>query len=60
MIKASIRFKCKLCGNDKNFYIMPLFEKVGEKDYINSKTRYKLQCKECGKNYLLTFNIKAL
>jgi len=58
MIKATINFKCKIC-NKKSFYAMPLKKKVNN-DFINSVDKYNLQCKNCGKNYILKFNIKAV
>lgn len=58
MVKATIDFKCKLCENT-DFYVMPLKKKINN-DFINSIDKYNLQCKSCGKNYILKFNIKAL
>lgn len=60
MITAKIKFSCLLCGQDKNFYIMPREQKIGKGklDYIHSKTEYKIVCKACGKEYNLKITIK--
>jgi len=58
MIVLKIDFKCKLCGNCDDFYVMPIDEKVGKDDYISSLNRYRLQCKKCKKDYILSFNIE--
>jgi len=59
MIQTTIECKCKICSKS-NFYIMPLKKKVNNNDFINVINKYNLQCKNCGKNYILTFNIKAI
>lgn len=58
MLDVKFNFKCPLC-NDIDFYVMPLKKKVGT-DFINSETEFNLQCKKCGKNYILTLGIKAI
>ena len=54
--------KCRLCDNtdDKQFYIMPLQERVGLNDIINSTDKYKITCKKCGKSYLFHFAISEI
>jgi len=58
VIKATIDFKCRICEKE-DFYIMPLKKKVNN-DFVNSLISYNLQCKSCGKNYILRFTIKAI
>lgn len=58
MITIKLQFKCKLC-NHIDFYVMPLKEKI-RNDFINSMTKFNLQCKKCGKNYILSFNVKVI
>lgn len=60
MITAHLKFKCKLCNNAQNFYIMPLDEKVGKNDFVHSLANYRLSCKKCGQDYILKFTIKLL
>ena len=60
MLTAKLKFRCKLCNNAQSFYIMPMKERVGKNDYINSPTRYNIQCKKCGKNYILKFSVRAV
>ena len=60
MITAKIKFRCELCNNAQSFYVMPIKEKTKSGSFINSVTNYNLQCKKCGKNYMLRFNIKAV
>jgi len=58
MLTVKINFQCPLC-NKVDFYVMPLKEKI-RNDFINSNTKFNLQCKKCGKSYILKFNIKAV
>lgn len=53
---------CKMCGNKNNndFYLMPLREKVGLNDFVNSQSKYEIKCKQCGKAYLFQFKISEL
>ena len=60
MFKLSLNIKCELCGNDKKFYLMPLDQKVKSGDYIHSKTKYRITCKKCGQDYILTLNLGKL
>lgn len=59
MIHLKILFTCQMCGNNKNFYAIPIDKKAGN-SYIHSLKEFKLQCKDCGKDYLLNYNIKGL
>jgi len=61
MITAHIKFKCTMpmCKNTKSFYIMPLDEKVGN-SYVHSLTNYRITCRICGQDYILSFKIKSL
>jgi len=58
MILINLDFKCKLCEHSV-FFVMPLKEKVNN-DFINSINKYDLQCKKCGKHYILNLNVKAI
>ncbi len=60
MLTAKLKFRCELCNNGQSFYIMPMKEKVGKNDFINSNTKFSIQCKKCGKNYLLKFIIRTV
>lgn len=60
MITAKLDFHCILCGENKNFYIMPEKIKTISKDYVNSTDKFNLQCKKCGKNYRLTMKIEGI
>jgi len=60
MITARLEFACSLCGNKKNFYVMPLDEITKSRDYIHSLTKYRLSCKKCGQDYILSFKVKLL
>lgn len=60
MIITKTKFKCKLCGNAQKFYIMPLKIQTQSGSFINSTDKYNLQCKKCGKNYILQISIKAV
>lgn len=62
MITAKIDFKCIMpgCGNKQSWYVMPLDEKVKSGDKVHSVDKYHLQCKKCGQDYILKFNIKKL
>lgn len=53
------KIKCLLCGNrrDEDFYIMPLDEKTISGDYVRSNTKYRIQCKKCGIDFLLDINL---
>jgi len=59
MITTKIDFKCKLCKST-NLYVMPLDIKTKSGDYIRSNSRFRLKCKKCGMEYLLTLTIKSL
>ena len=60
MITAKVKFRCKLCNNAQSFYVMPLKEKTKTGDFINCLDKYNLQCKKCGKNYILEIKIKTV
>lgn len=60
MVIVKFDFICVLCNQKDDFYIMPQKVKVGNNDFRNSLTNYQMQCKKCGKNYLLKIDIKAL
>jgi len=60
MLTAEFDFRCKLCGNTVEYYIMPMDETVKSGDIIRSCDTFKIQCKQCGKNYLLKFLVKEL
>ncbi len=60
MITSKINFSCILCGEKERFYVMPEKIKTISKDYINSVTKFNLQCKKCGKNYRLNIKIEAI
>jgi len=53
MINYSFELTCQLCGNKKDFYVMPIDEKVGKDDFVSSLQKYRIQCKKCNKDYLL-------
>ena len=59
MITSHIKFRCKLCNNAQSWYVMPLDEKTKSNDFVHSFTHYKLQCKKCGQDYILSFKIKS-
>jgi len=61
-MQLNFNIKCKLCDNnvDSAFYIMPLQEKVGLNDVINSSDKYKITCKKCGKSYLFRFKVSEM
>lgn len=62
MITTRINFKCIMpgCDNTKNWYVMPLKDKIKSKDFVRSITRYELLCKKCKKTYILEFKIEAI
>jgi len=60
MFTAELDLKCKLCGNKDEYYIMPLDEKVKSGDIIRSCDTFKVQCKQCGKNYIIKILIKEI
>ena len=60
MITTKIKFRCTLCNQSKDFYIMPLDEEVGKDDFVHSIDSYRLTCKICGEDYILKFTIKPL
>lgn len=60
MITAHLDFACQLCNQKQSWYIMPLKEKTLSGDKINSVNQYHLQCKKCGQDYVLKFNIKRI
>lgn len=60
MITAKLQFNCVLCGNGQNFYVMPIDEKTKANDYVHSLTKYRLSCKKCGQDYILSFKVKEL
>ena len=60
MITAKINFRCQLCGNTDKFYLMPLDEKTKSNDFIQSSCKFRIKCKECGKNYVMHFVVKSL
>ena len=61
-MKLNFGMTCRFCGNkkDSNFYIMPMKEKVGMNDFVNSTDKYEIKCKQCGKGYLFQFRITDL
>ena len=59
MIKANIKFKCILCKNKSKFYVMPEEENTPD-GKVNSVEKYKIICKNCGKNYKLTIDIRCI
>ena len=60
MLTAEFELKCKLCGNKKEYYIMPADEKVKSGDIIRSCDTFKVQCKLCGKNYVVKFIVEEM
>lgn len=59
MFTCKIDFKCKLCDNTQNWYIMPVDIKAGN-SYVHSLNDYRVVCKKCGQDYILSFKIKLL
>lgn len=61
-MKLNFGMTCRFCGNkdDNHFYIMPLKEKAGLNDFVNSPNKYEIKCKDCGKGYLFEFRITDL
>jgi len=60
MLNCKIKFRCIFCNQSKDWYIMPIEEKVDSGDYKHSLTKYQITCKDCGMNYLLEFRILPL
>ena len=60
MIYTKLDFPCKLCGNRKDWFVIPLDIKTKSNDYIKSLTHYRIQCKKCGQDYILSFEIRLL
>ncbi len=60
MLTAKIQFRCRLCDNGQSFYLMPIKEKTKTGSFTNSIYRYDIQCKKCGKHYILKFGIEAI
>lgn len=60
MLVLHIDFACKLCEQNKDYYVMPAENKVGKDDIQPSLTAYILRCKKCRKKYLLHYDIKML
>jgi len=60
MITLRLDFKCILCQQSKNWYIMPFDEQTPSKDYVHSVNKFRLACKGCGNNYKLSFKIEEL
>ena len=57
MLVLKVNFSCKLCGNKRDFYYMPVEEQTIDKEKVQSLNKYHLRCKECGQKYLFKFNI---
>jgi hypothetical protein len=60
MLTCKVDFKCILCDEEENFYIMPFKEKTKDNSFLNSLNRFLIQCKKCGKNYTFKFKIEAV
>ena len=60
MFTTRIKFRCKLCNNAQSWYVMPLDEKTKSQDFVHSLTNFRLSCKKCGQDYILSFEIKPL
>jgi len=60
MIILKINFKCPMCENNKDFYLMPLKERTSGNDYVDSLTKYEMKCKKCGKSYIISYDIKIV
>ena len=60
MLHFKMAYKCSVCGNNSNWYIMPLNEKVVSGDIVRSNSRFEIQCKTCGQSYLLSLNMKRI
>jgi len=58
MIVAKIKYSCKLCGQKKEWYVMPEKEQTLSKDWIHSPTKFRIVCKKCGQEYSLKFTLK--
>jgi DNA-directed RNA polymerase subunit M/transcription elongation factor TFIIS len=57
MLRLEFQFTCRLCENNKDFYLMPQEKKTISNDHITSLNTYIIRCKKCGKKYLFNFNI---
>jgi len=60
MIRLTIDFHCPLCGQNKDFYAMPMDKAVGKNDTVPSLTDYLLRCKKCKKKFVLKYEIRML
>ena len=60
MLYPKIKYQCLVCGNKSDWYIMPLDEKTKSGDTVRSNTLFRMQCKKCGENYILSFNIQRM
>ena len=57
MLTCKVPFQCVLCGEEKDFYVMPLDKKVSSKEKVHSLTYYKIVCKKCGKEHFFHYRI---
>jgi len=60
MLIVTIDFHCPLCGNNKDYYVMPVDKKVSKNDTVASLTDYLLRCKKCKAKFLLKYKIEML
>jgi len=60
MIYCRINYPCRVCGNKRNWYIMPEDEITKSRDVVRSNTKFIIQCKKCGQSYRLIVNLKKI
>jgi len=60
MLHFKMAYQCSVCNNRKDWYIMPLDEKVASGDVVRSNTKFQIQCKSCAQTYLLSLNMERL
>ena len=57
MLYVKVDYKCPVCSNRKNFYIMQVDEKLPNGDFVSSNNNFLVECKSCRQKFLLTINI---